>query len=54
DGESGEELYDLNQDPEELKNLIKDASHADHARRLREAMKSELQRAEAPFAASLR
>jgi arylsulfatase A-like enzyme len=53
DGESGEELYDLNQDPEELKNLIKDSSHAEQAQKLREAMKSELQRAEAPFADSL-
>jgi arylsulfatase A-like enzyme len=50
DGESGEELYDLKNDPEELKNLIKDPSHAEQARRLREALKAELKHAEAPFA----
>jgi arylsulfatase A-like enzyme len=50
EGQNGEELYDLKNDPEELKNLIGDASHAGRIVRLREAMKAELQRTEAGFA----
>ena len=50
DGESGEELYDLNNDPEELKNLIQDPAHTAQAQKLREALKAELKHAEAPFA----
>lgn len=49
DGKSGEELYDLKNDPEELKNLITDASHTGRITKLRAAMKAELQRTEAGF-----
>jgi arylsulfatase A-like enzyme len=49
DGRSGEELYDLKNDPEELKNLIGEASHADRITQLRTAMKAELKRTEAGF-----
>jgi arylsulfatase A-like enzyme len=54
DGKSGEELYDLKNDPEELKNLISDAAQADRITQLREAMKAELKRTEAGFASSLK
>lgn len=49
DGQSGEELYDLKTDPEELKNLIQDSQQVERIAKLREAMKSELQRTEAGF-----
>ena len=49
DGKSGEELYDLKNDPEELKNLISETSHADRITQLRTAMKAELKRTEASF-----
>jgi hypothetical protein len=49
DGKSGEELYDLKNDPEELKNLIGESSHADRITQLRSAMKAELKRTEAGF-----
>jgi len=54
DGESGEELYDLNTDSEELKNLITDATHADRITQLRKAMKTELERTEAGFARAVK
>ncbi len=50
DGESGEELYDLKNDPEELSNLIADPKHTERITALRTAMKSELQRTKAGFA----
>ncbi len=49
DGQSGEELYDLTNDPEELKNLIAEPAHAERITKLREAMKAELKRTEAGF-----
>ena len=54
DGQSGEELYDLKSDPEELRNLIGDAAHAGRIVKLREAMKAELARTEAGFANSVK
>jgi arylsulfatase A-like enzyme len=42
-----EELYDLNTDPEELKNLVSDAKHAKRLSALREAMTAELKRTNA-------
>ncbi|HBJ86893.1 MAG TPA: sulfatase, partial [Verrucomicrobiales bacterium] len=54
DGQSGEELYDLQNDPEELKNLIGDPSQAERIAKLREAMKAELTRTEAGFATALK
>ena len=50
DGKSGEEFYDLKNDPEELKNLIGDAAHAQRITQLRKAMQAELKRTEAGFA----
>lgn len=49
DGRSGEELYDLNNDPDELRNLIGDTTHAERLARLRDALKAELKRTEAGF-----
>ena len=49
DGQSGEELYDLTNDPEELKNLIAEPAHAERITKLHEAMKAELKRTEAGF-----
>ena len=45
-----EELYHLGADPEELKNLIGEAKHADRLGRLREALAAELRRSHAPSA----
>jgi len=45
-----EELYDLNNDPEELKNVIDDAKNAERLTRLRTAMTEELKRTQAPEA----
>jgi arylsulfatase A-like enzyme len=53
DGKSGEELYDLKNDPEELKNLISDPAQSERVAKLREAMKAELKRTEAGFATAL-
>lgn len=50
DGRSGEELYDLKNDPEELKNLISDPQHAGRVTKLRDAMTAELKRTGAGFA----
>jgi arylsulfatase A-like enzyme len=50
DGKSGEELYDLKNDPEELQNLIQAPEQAERVQTLREQMKAELQRSEAGFA----
>ncbi|MDB6003086.1 MAG: Sulfatase [Prosthecobacter sp.] len=49
DGKSGEELYDLKNDPEELKNLINETSHTARITQLRAAMKAELKRTESAF-----
>jgi arylsulfatase A-like enzyme len=49
DGQSGEELYDLKNDPEELKNLISDPSQASRIIQLRTAMQAELKRTAAGF-----
>jgi arylsulfatase A-like enzyme len=46
----GEELYDLNTDPEELKNLADEAKHAPRLTRLRDAMTAELRQTNAPAA----
>jgi hypothetical protein len=54
DGKSGEELYDLKNDPEELKNLISDPAHTERIAKLREVMKAELKRTEAGFATALK
>jgi arylsulfatase A-like enzyme len=54
DGKSGEELYDLKNDPEELKNLVGDTVHAERINQLRAAMKAELKRTEAGFAKSVK
>ena len=45
----GEELYDLKNDPEELKNLIHDAAQTERITQLRTAMKAELKRTQAGF-----
>ncbi len=50
---SGEELYHLESDPEELKNLIHDPAHRECAGRLRAALRAELQRTEAGFVSYL-
>lgn len=50
DAQSGEELYDLAQDPEELKNLIQDKAQTARILRMRGALQAELQRTEAGFA----
>jgi arylsulfatase A-like enzyme len=44
-----DELYDLEQDPEELDNLAVKAAHQDLLRRMRTAMIAELRRTEAGF-----
>jgi arylsulfatase A-like enzyme len=46
----GEELYDLNADPEELKNLAADPQHAKRLAALRTALAAELDRTAAPAA----
>lgn len=50
DGKSGEELYDLTRDPEELKNLIADPQQASRIASLRAEIRQELERTEAGFA----
>jgi hypothetical protein len=45
-----EELYDLNTDPEELRNLAGEVKHADKLSALREATAAELKRTNAPAA----
>ena len=50
---SGEEFYDLKNDPDELKNLIADPAHAERIATLRTEMKAELTRTEAGFASEL-
>jgi arylsulfatase A-like enzyme len=45
-----EELYDLNADPEELKNLAGEAKHAERQAALRRALAAELKRTAAPRA----
>ena len=47
--EHGEELYDLRNDREELQNLIQKTEHAKLIQKLRDVLKSELKRTEAPF-----
>ena len=44
-----EELYDIQADPEELRNLALEAAYTDTVRRLRETTVAELRRTEAPF-----
>jgi arylsulfatase A-like enzyme len=44
----GEELYDLGNDPDELKHLLDDKKHAKRLTQLREAMAAELKRTNAP------
>jgi choline-sulfatase len=43
-----DELYDLTADPEELKNLAADASHAEKKAALRHSLDEELKRTAAP------
>jgi arylsulfatase A-like enzyme len=43
-----EEMYDLNAEPEELKNVIVEPRHAERLRRLRKALAAELKRSAAP------
>jgi arylsulfatase A-like enzyme len=43
-----EELYDLNTDPDELKNLTGEAKHANQLTKMREALTAELKRTAAP------
>lgn len=45
-----EELYDLKEDPEELRNLADDAAHRDHLKRLRALAQDEARRTKAGFA----
>lgn len=49
DGKSGEELYDLALDPEELNNLIKDDAQKERIGKMRAALKADLARTEAGF-----
>jgi arylsulfatase A-like enzyme len=49
----GEELYDLQNDPEELVNLVANKDHSEKLIRLRSAMKSELHRTGADFAETI-
>jgi|GEM_PF-535402 len=44
-----EELYDLSNDPNELVNLAHDPHHAERLESMREAVRDELRRTEAPF-----
>lgn len=50
DGKSGEELYDLTADPEELKNLIQEPAQQERIAAMRSALKADLVRTEAGFA----
>jgi len=47
--EHGEELYDLRNDPDELKNLVRDSAHTARMQELKAALKAELEHTEAPF-----
>ena len=47
--EHGEELYDLRNDREELQNLIQKTEHTKLIQKLRDVLKAELKRTEAPF-----
>lgn len=47
--EHGEELYDLRNDRDELQNLIQKTEHSELIQKLRDVLKSELKRTEAPF-----
>ncbi len=49
DRKSGEELYDLRADPEELRNLIADPAHKERITKLRATLAAECQRTDAPF-----
>lgn len=49
DGKSGEELYDLKSDPEELKNLASAPENAGKLKEMRAVLRSELTRTEAGF-----
>jgi arylsulfatase A-like enzyme len=54
DGESGEEFYDLKNDPEELRNVITASEHAKRLTQMREALQAELKRTEAGFAEAVK
>ena len=44
-----DELYDLDSDPNEMKNMIGEAKHAERLARLRDALTAELTRTAAPI-----